>query len=65
MQGNPWTVKLTLNMHPMIFKIDTEEDVTVIVEKDYNMEQDAPLNPSTKSKSTTVAWIAWIWPVYC
>ena len=47
----PWVVDLTLNGHPVQFKIDTGADVTVIGETDYKEARDGPLQSSKPTLS--------------
>ena len=49
--GSPWVVYLTLNRHPVQFKIDTGADVTVAGETDYNEARDGPLQSSETTLS--------------
>ena len=49
--GSPWVVDLTLNGHPVQFKIDTGADATVIGETDYNEARDGPLQSSKTTLS--------------
>ena len=44
--GSTWVVDLTLNRHPVQFKIGTGADVTVIGETNYNEARDGPLQSS-------------------
>ena len=44
--GSPWVVDLSLNGHPVQFKVHTRADVTVIEETDYNKAGDGPLQSS-------------------
>ena len=49
--GSPWVVDLTLNGHPVQFKIDTGADVTVIGETEYNKARDGELQSSKTTLS--------------
>ena len=51
--GSSWVVNLTLNGHPVQFKIDTGANVTVIGETDYDETLDLPLQSSRTTLSDT------------
>ena len=44
--NEPWTIKIQVNRRPIVFKIDTGADVTVIPEELHIQERDGPLKPA-------------------
>ena len=49
--NRPWMIELKLNKHPILFKIDTGADVTVIPQNVYCKERDGPLRCATRQLS--------------
>ena len=46
--NRPWMIELKLNNHPILFKIDTGANVTVIPQNVYCKERDGPLRCATR-----------------
>ena len=44
--NEPWIIKVQVNRQPIVFKIDTRADVTVIPEELHTQESDGPLRPA-------------------
>ena len=61
---DPWVASIVVNERSINFKIDTEADVPVISNQDYNLAKDGPLSLATKNEWYKSRHTGCTWPVY-